>query len=698
MIKKIGRNDITSSSPIAAAASSSVSSSSSNNRGSAMYDSHLHGSHEEEINENSEIEEIKYGDMFTIYRIADADAEFYECMLSASSVATYFQDTSAEQEEEEEDIDDKKYKSIVQQFFNNATAVIITYDVTNGKSFDNACAIFYPMVEQLSTPGALMMLIGTKSDRIRERAVGIEEVEEFSSIHNLFFMEVSNIDMTNIQLTLNILNIHSLSGNSSNNDLFDDEYSQQQQQQYYQSGYEKQQYGKDNSFNDNYDDYYNYGNDYAIGDDKHHIVGENEYSTTTQNHYGFSPPGPPPPPPPMYPPPPTMASLRAQKLSPYMTDQNYNHSRHGSDAISQMEYAKVEQLFAADSTSAVAGDNIVNASKVPLPPPPPPPSYPPTIPQPPLLSEKKKTISQQRLQELSASNRVNIKLDTKFNSKPSAQTIPKRSAPAIVDDRPILSKVDVVVGKGKTLTIFIREGDNDPTAVVENFKKINGFRSQRIADLVLQEVTRAFAKMEIGNYPIPNQLRTPSTASVNVTATTRSPAIPIMHENISNNSNNNNGVMSASKLGMSTPLSQSSYSVQKSIQSSSLRRQKKEELSNVQTEGARLTKAQQSLLFKTMGLGNTPPKAASSSTPSYPSKRIGKTPSPAVEQLLETEHKPLFNVEINMSDGKVEQIAYYEGDEFDEVARRFCEEHSLPESKILKLSALLQQTYQSHIQ
>eukprot|EP00817_Percolomonadidae_sp_ATCC50343_P007259 CAMPEP_0117418850 /NCGR_PEP_ID=MMETSP0758-20121206/549_1 /TAXON_ID=63605 /ORGANISM="Percolomonas cosmopolitus, Strain AE-1 (ATCC 50343)" /LENGTH=331 /DNA_ID=CAMNT_0005199601 /DNA_START=293 /DNA_END=1284 /DNA_ORIENTATION=+ len=50
-----------------------------------------------------------------------------------------------------------------------------------------------------------MMMVGTHSDVETKRVVPIKEAEKFASKRSLFFMEVSNKDMTNVDLTLRLL-------------------------------------------------------------------------------------------------------------------------------------------------------------------------------------------------------------------------------------------------------------------------------------------------------------------------------------------------------------------------------------------------------------------------------------------------------------------------------------------------------------
>ena len=52
---------------------------------------------------------------------------------------------------------------------------------------------------------------------------------------------------------------------------------------------------------------------------------------------------------------------------------------------------------------------------------------------------------------------------------------------------------------------------------------------------------------------------------------------------------------------------------------------------------------------------------------------------------------PLLFVDVNLGEGKMDRIVLYEGDEPEEVAEEFAQEHSLDRSMCKKLTELLQQ-------
>ena len=93
--------------------------------------------------------------------------------------------------------------------YSDALCVLIVYDLTNYDSFAAASSVWYQHVSK-AAPDSFTMLIGCKTDLHADRVVSVKEAEALATRHNLFFMEVSAVDGTNIQLTLSILRIRAL--------------------------------------------------------------------------------------------------------------------------------------------------------------------------------------------------------------------------------------------------------------------------------------------------------------------------------------------------------------------------------------------------------------------------------------------------------------------------------------------------------
>jgi len=97
-------------------------------------------------------------------------------------------------------------RSKMHRMLDGALVAMVVYDVTNYDSYQNAASKWLQQV-RLASPDIFTVLVGCKSDQFSCRAVELEEVEDFARRNDLFFMEVSAKNAENIQLTLSILRI-----------------------------------------------------------------------------------------------------------------------------------------------------------------------------------------------------------------------------------------------------------------------------------------------------------------------------------------------------------------------------------------------------------------------------------------------------------------------------------------------------------
>ena len=91
------------------------------------------------------------------------------------------------------------FKSIIRSYYRNADGCILTFDVTNRKSFENINKWInelqlYSDFEKLS-----VIIIGNKIDLENQRAVSIEEAEELSLKYDIPYIEVSVKNDINIK-------------------------------------------------------------------------------------------------------------------------------------------------------------------------------------------------------------------------------------------------------------------------------------------------------------------------------------------------------------------------------------------------------------------------------------------------------------------------------------------------------------------
>ena len=93
---------------------------------------------------------------------------------------------------------EEKYHSISVSHFKNADAVILMYDITNKKTY-NEISQWIKDIREYKGEGFPMILIGNKCDLEDERAVTFDQGKELANNYGLEFMETSNKDGTNIE-------------------------------------------------------------------------------------------------------------------------------------------------------------------------------------------------------------------------------------------------------------------------------------------------------------------------------------------------------------------------------------------------------------------------------------------------------------------------------------------------------------------
>ena len=91
------------------------------------------------------------------------------------------------------------FKSIIRSYYRNSDGCILTFDVTNRKSFENINKWIdelqlYSNYEKLS-----VIIIGNKIDLENQRAVSMEEAEELSLKYDIPYIEVSVKNDINIK-------------------------------------------------------------------------------------------------------------------------------------------------------------------------------------------------------------------------------------------------------------------------------------------------------------------------------------------------------------------------------------------------------------------------------------------------------------------------------------------------------------------
>ncbi len=95
----------------------------------------------------------------------------------------------------------ERYRTITQIYFRGVEGIIIFYDVGRKETFDSV-PYWVQEARSYGCPGAVLMIVGTKSDVTDKREVTYEAAKTFADEEDLLVFEVSAKDGTNIDLAL----------------------------------------------------------------------------------------------------------------------------------------------------------------------------------------------------------------------------------------------------------------------------------------------------------------------------------------------------------------------------------------------------------------------------------------------------------------------------------------------------------------
>lgn len=90
-------------------------------------------------------------------------------------------------------------------YYRGISGAFVVYDITNRQSFDDIGPKWLKEVRDGNSDDVVVMLIGNKCDLAYKRAVPVDEAVEFSKKHNMFFLETSALDSTNIEQAFDVM-------------------------------------------------------------------------------------------------------------------------------------------------------------------------------------------------------------------------------------------------------------------------------------------------------------------------------------------------------------------------------------------------------------------------------------------------------------------------------------------------------------
>lgn len=91
-----------------------------------------------------------------------------------------------------------RYRAVTSAYYRGAVGAMLVYDMTKRQSFDHV-ARWLGELRAHADKNIVIMLIGNKSDLGTLRAVPTEDAKEFAERENLFFMETSALEATNVE-------------------------------------------------------------------------------------------------------------------------------------------------------------------------------------------------------------------------------------------------------------------------------------------------------------------------------------------------------------------------------------------------------------------------------------------------------------------------------------------------------------------
>jgi small GTP-binding protein len=94
----------------------------------------------------------------------------------------------------------ERFRSIAKAYFRSAVGVILTFDLTDRKSFHDLND-WLDDIHTLCDPTAIVTLVGNKLDLVAERVITTTEAEAFAKLHQLAYLETSALGGDNIEET-----------------------------------------------------------------------------------------------------------------------------------------------------------------------------------------------------------------------------------------------------------------------------------------------------------------------------------------------------------------------------------------------------------------------------------------------------------------------------------------------------------------
>ena len=93
----------------------------------------------------------------------------------------------------------EKFRSLAQIFYKDAKAIILVYDITNLKSFEELKNYWYPKVKENCQSDIILGLAGNKDDLYENEQVSSQDAQNFADEIGAIYKKTSALNNTNIQ-------------------------------------------------------------------------------------------------------------------------------------------------------------------------------------------------------------------------------------------------------------------------------------------------------------------------------------------------------------------------------------------------------------------------------------------------------------------------------------------------------------------
>lgn len=92
----------------------------------------------------------------------------------------------------------ERFRTITTAYYRGAMGILLVYDITNEKSFDNI-KTWIKNIEQHASADVEKMILGNKCDMEDKRKITKEQGEQLAKEYNVKFMETSAMNRTNVE-------------------------------------------------------------------------------------------------------------------------------------------------------------------------------------------------------------------------------------------------------------------------------------------------------------------------------------------------------------------------------------------------------------------------------------------------------------------------------------------------------------------